>query len=70
MNSVLMSNNGSQQTVFFGYNDFNTYNLGGNITMSGGVQFATYGIQNTMNLGGISGITSLSQLNKVEQKTL
>jgi autotransporter-associated beta strand protein len=40
-------------TVFFGERNFNTYNLGGNVTVAGGVNFSTYGIQNTINLSGV-----------------
>ena len=46
-------NNGDSATVFFGNNNGNTYNLGGNVTVAGGVSFATYGIYNTVNLGGV-----------------
>ncbi len=40
-------------TVFFGGNNWNTYNLGGNVTVAGGVNFSIYGGANTINLGGV-----------------
>ena len=40
-------------TVFFGGNNWNTYNLGGNVTVAGGVNFSAYGGANTINLGGV-----------------
>ena len=54
-------NNGAHQTVMFAYNNDGNYNVPGNITVTNGVQFYTYGINNTINLGGVfSGIGDMS----------